>query len=129
MPKITKLPYIFKVLGAPEPLPATELRPPFVASEVPRARLLAHWLAHCCLYYAMNKSVLTDREFDELAQTLATYWDDPQVQAHPHAYLVATEDGQALTKSGFYITNFPSTVRGCAEWLLKQTTNKRRTKQ
>ena len=127
--KRTQLPFVLRVLGAPEPLPVTELRVPFVASEVPRARLLAHWLVHCCLYYAMNQSVLTDHEFDELAQMLETYWDDPQVQAHPHAYLVATEDGLALTKSGFYITNFPPTVRGCAEWLLKQTTNKRRTKQ
>jgi hypothetical protein len=68
----------------------------------------------------MNKSVITDQEFDELAQTLEIYWNDDDIQNHPHKHNVAIEDGKPQLKSGFYISNFPATVKGCAEWLLKQ---------
>ena len=107
MQKITQLPWTFIVNGPPWE---------FDATEVPRERLLTHWLIHSCLYYEMDSSVITDHEFDELAKLLAFYWEE--CASHPHAYLVAIEDGEAQTKSGFYIKQFPSIVRSCAKRLL-----------
>lgn len=117
MTKTTQLPFIFKVWGLPA---CTELAEPFVPNVVERGLLLQHWLVHCCLYYKMNQSILTDHEFDELAQDLAFYWNDPSIQMHRHAYLVAIHNGEPQTKSGFYITEFPGVVQGCAQWLLDQ---------
>lgn len=65
------------------------------------------------LYYQMNRSVITDTEFDRLCDDLREGWDDND---HPHKRLIGVHDLEATT--GFAI-RYPLRVRNAALYMLE----------
>ena len=110
---MTRLPRLFRVRSA-----GTRLPWEFEPGEAPRARLLAHYLVHSCIYYELGRSIISDHEFDELASMLYFYREEPSICGHEHARLIDW-DMLANGSSGFYL-KFDSRIRGCAEWLLNK---------
>lgn len=77
--------------------------------------LLAHYLIHCCCYYELDATILTDTEFDGLAHDLAARWDEVD---HPHKQLVNIDSLREAT-SGYYL-KYPGIVQSCAKRLVEQ---------
>jgi hypothetical protein len=96
------------------PLPKTAKTLFFDACEVPRERLLTHYLVYSAAYYVYGESLITDYEYDKLAETLMSYIN---MIEHIHSHIV-DRDFLATSSSGFYI-EFSPMILGCAEYLIK----------
>jgi NAD-dependent DNA ligase len=76
-------------------------------------KLLQKFLMASFLYYQMNRSPISDCEFDQVCQDLLAEWDNFE---HQHKYLVTPDDLRAGT--GFAIKTYPLMVRHAAlRWL------------
>lgn len=64
------------------------------------------------LYYACNRSVITDNEFDRLCSDLLNGWLRFR---HPHKHCVTREDLRATTG---YAIQYPTIVKNAAAYLL-----------
>ena len=64
------------------------------------------------LYYHMNRSVITNDEYDQLCVDLAAGW---KTGKHQHKHLVSLEDLEAVTG---YAIKYPNMVVGGAMMLL-----------
>ncbi len=82
--------------------------------------LLQHYLVHCYCYYVLNRTLLTDGEFDDLAHQLRDRWDE--IGEHQHKHLVSIDSLREST-SGYYIKDWPGLVKGCAEMLVASQPN------
>lgn len=71
--------------------------------------LVPHYLIHCYLYYEEGTSLISDKQFDELAQRLWQEWDCVD---HVHKDLI---DPEALTSGGSYLSGkYPIRVKNSA---------------
>lgn len=91
----------------------SDCRDPDFVDLLPRDLLVPWYLITCFLYYEQAESVISDRQFDELARRLWEEWDEV---THPHAYLI---DPNALSSGGSYLRGkYPLRVRSAAASLL-----------
>jgi len=65
------------------------------------------------LYYHMNRSMITDHDFDRLCKNLDEGFDD---FAHIHKHLV--DRGQFVAGTGYAIKDYPLMVKGAAAHML-----------
>ena len=56
-------------------------------------------------YYKLDKNLITDQEFDQLAKHILDNWDAID---HPHKYLL-TKD---MLEAGTYLGEYPNIVKG-----------------
>lgn len=77
--------------------------------------LVPHYLIHCAIYYRYDTNVISDRQFDLLAQQLDRHWDEVE---HPHKHLI---DRTALSSGGSYlIYTLPLRVTNCAKQIIRE---------
>lgn len=80
---------------------------------LPRGLLVPHYLIHAWLYYEAAESIITDRQFDELARRLYDEWGDVE---HHHVHLI---DPNALLSGGSYLRGkYPLRVQQAAAQLI-----------
>lgn len=72
------------------------------------------YLITCFLYYRMNRSVITNDEFDRLCTELASGW---RKNHHQHKHLVTLDDLVAVTG---YAIQYPRVVMGAASIMLER---------
>ena len=77
---------------------------------LPTELLVPHYLIHCFLYYKMNKPIVDDHVFDELARRLDDEWEEAE---HFNRDLI---DREGLSSGGHYI-NYPRRVECSAQSL------------
>ena len=65
---------------------------------------IAKYLMCAYAYYELNKSLISDTEFDLLAKQILEDWDNIE---HMHKYLL-TKD---MLKAGTYLGEYPTMVR------------------
>ena len=78
----------------------------------PWEKKLQIYLMTSFLYYHMNRSVITNDEYDRLCVDLAAGW---KTGKHQHKHLISLEDLEAVTG---YAIKYPSMVVGGAMMLL-----------
>jgi hypothetical protein len=81
---------------------------------LPLDLLIPNYLIHSYLYYEMAHSVITDYEYDKLAESIYDNWDRLD---HPHKHVI---DKESLKTSGFAI-KYPLMVQGAARLIYKIT--------
>ena len=84
-------------------------------SEIPLELLIPHYLCHSCIYYQLDTNLITDREYDELAQAIYDNWDSLE---HPDKHLL---DREGLKSGGSYI-QFTNRIKGAARHMLAHGT-------
>jgi hypothetical protein len=91
------------------PLIAAQAKPVAAKGMIPR------FLVHSYMYYILNRSVISDAEYDALCADILEAWDGIE---HMHKHLVDPEALKAGT--GFYLkrSDYPLVVRSVAHSLL-----------
>ena len=73
----------------------------------------SNYMVASFLYYQMNRSVISDHDFDRLCREIDAGWDDFE---HEHKHLV--DRGQLSATTGFAIKYYPLRVRSAASDML-----------
>ena len=66
---------------------------------------IAKYLMCSYAYYKLDKNLIADQEFDQLAKDILENWDAID---HPHKYLL-TKD---MLEAGTYLGEYPNIVKG-----------------
>lgn len=75
---------------------------------------IAKYLMCAYAYYVEDDPLISDAEFDELAQYLLDNWDDVD---HRHKWYISKSD----LKAGTFLGNYPSMVKGAVNsWRISQ---------
>ncbi len=74
--------------------------------------LIPKYLVHCYIYYKLGTSIISDSQFDTMAQRIYRNWDDID---HPNKDLI---DKEGLKSGGSYI-QFTSRIEHAANYLLR----------
>jgi NAD-dependent DNA ligase len=75
---------------------------------------IAKYLMCAYAYYVEDDPLISDAEFDELAQYLLDNWDDVD---HRHKWYVSKSD----LKAGTFLGKYPSMVQGAVKsWRISQ---------
>ena len=75
--------------------------------------LVTDWLIHSYLYYVLGQSVITDGEFDYIAEQIKKNWSKIE---HRHKYLLDKD----FLKSAYYLpkSKYPEIIKSCAQSIL-----------
>jgi NAD-dependent DNA ligase len=80
-------------------------------------KMLQTYLMTGYLYYIMNKSAISDSEFDQIAKILLAHWDEFD---HPHKYLLDKEDLAATTLYRVREDQYPLVIKHAADIMARE---------
>ncbi len=86
-------------------------------AEVTLGLILQRYLIYSYAYYILDKSLVTDAQFDGLAKILLEHYDDFE---HRHKHLISKDDLIAGTLYGLPAGMYPGMAVGAAKHLIKE---------
>lgn len=79
--------------------------------------ILQRYLIYSYAYYILNKSLVSDEEYDSMAKTLLENWNTFE---HRHKHLITEDDLRAGTLYAVKAEAYPLIVQHTAKMLIKE---------